>query len=127
MTGRQALAYLKRRNVSKADILRYNIGYCDGGVYDKMIIIPSYSHEGSLNYLVARNFNEHSPVKYKNPPMSKDVVPFELFINWSSPLVLVEGMFDALAPVISTRAHGCITARLPGVGIGRSSRRPTFH
>ena len=97
MTGRQAMAYLKRRKISKADILRYNIGYCDGGVYDKMIIIPSYSHEGTLNYFVARNFNEHSPVKYKNPPMSKDIVPFELFINWSSPLVLCEGMFDALA------------------------------
>ena len=95
--GRQALAYLKKRGVSKADILRYNIGYCDGGVYDYMIIIPSYSHEGSLNYFVARNYNPHSPVKYKNPPMSKDVVPFELFINWSSPLILVEGMFDALA------------------------------
>jgi len=62
-----------------------------------MIIIPSYSHEGSLNYFVARNYNPHSPVKYKNPPMSKDTVPFELFINWSSPLILVEGMFDALA------------------------------
>jgi DNA primase len=95
--GRQALAYLKKRGVSKADIMRYNIGYCDGGVYDYMIIIPSYSHEGSLNYFVARNYNPHSPVKYKNPPMSKDVVPFELFINWSSPLILVEGMFDALA------------------------------
>jgi hypothetical protein len=35
--------------------------------------------------------------KYKNPPISKDIVPFELFINWSSPLILVEGMFDALA------------------------------
>ena len=95
--GRQALAYLKKRGVSKADIMRYNIGYCDGGVYDYMIVIPSYSHEGSLNYFVARNYNPHSPVKYKNPPMSKDTVPFELFINWSSPLVLVEGMFDALA------------------------------
>lgn len=95
--GRQALAYLKKRGVSKADIMRYNIGYCDGGVYDYMIIIPSYSHEGSLNYFVARNYNPHSPVKYKNPPMSKDIVPFELFINWSSPLILVEGMFDALA------------------------------
>ena len=95
--GRQALSYLKRRGVTKADILRYNIGYCDGGVYDYMIVIPSYSHEGTLNYFVARNFNPHSPVKYKNPPMSKDMVPFELFINWSSPLVLCEGMFDALA------------------------------
>jgi DNA primase len=95
--GRQALAYLKKRGVTKADILRYNIGYCSGGIYDYMIIIPSYSHEGALNYFVARNFNPHSPVKYKNPSLSKDVVPFELFINWSSPLILVEGMFDALA------------------------------
>jgi len=97
ITGRQALSYLKRRGVSKADILRYNIGYCEGGVYDKMIIIPSYNTENQLNYFVARNFNPHSPVKYKNPPLSKDIIPFELFINWSSPLILVEGMFDALA------------------------------
>jgi DNA primase len=95
--GRQALAYLKKRGVTKADILRYNIGYCSGGIYDYMIIIPSYSHEGALNYFVARNFNTYSPAKYKNPPLSKDIVPFELFINWSSPLILVEGMFDALA------------------------------
>ena len=97
MTGRQALAYLKQRGVTKADILRYNIGYCEGGVYDKMIVIPSYSHEGTLNYFVARNFDPLSYTKYKNPPMSKDMVPFELFINWSSPLVLCEGPFDALA------------------------------
>lgn len=97
LVGRRALAYLKRRGVKKSDILKYNIGYCEGGVYDQMVVIPSYSHEGSLNYFVARNFNEHSPVKYKNPPMSKNVVPFELFINWNTPLVLVEGMFDALA------------------------------
>ena len=95
--GRHALAYVKRRGISKADIMRYNIGYCEGGVYDKMIVIPSYSSEGSLNYFVARNFNPQSPVKYKNPPMSKDIVPFELFVNWSSPLILCEGMFDALA------------------------------
>ena len=95
--GRHAITYLKRRGVTKSDILRYNIGYCEGGNYDKMIIIPSYNNEGKLNYFVARNFNPSSPVKYKNPPMSKDVVPFELFINWSSPLILVEGMFDALA------------------------------
>ena len=97
LVGRQALAYLKKRGVKKSDILKYNIGYCEGGVYNKMIIIPSYSHEGSLNYFVSRNFNPHSPVKYKNPPMSKDIVPFEVFINWKTPLILVEGMFDALA------------------------------
>jgi DNA primase len=97
IVGRHALAYLKKRGVTKHDILKYNIGYCEGGSFDKMVIIPSYSNEGKLNYFVARNFNPNSKVKYKNPPLSKNIVPFELFINWSSPLVLCEGMFDAMA------------------------------
>jgi hypothetical protein len=62
-----------------------------------MIIIPSYSSEGKLNYFVARNFDPNSPVKYRNPSVNKNIVPFELFVNWSSPLVLCEGPFDALA------------------------------
>jgi DNA primase len=95
--GRHALSYLKKRGISKHDILKYNIGYCEGGIYNKMIVIPSYNSEGKLNYFVARNFDPNSPVKYKNPPVSKNIVPFELFVNWSSPLVLCEGPFDALA------------------------------
>jgi hypothetical protein len=97
IVGRHALNYLKKRGISKHDILKYNIGYCEGGVYNKMIVIPSYSSEAKLNYFVARNFDSNSPVKYKNPPINKNIVPFELFVNWSSPLVLCEGPFDALA------------------------------
>ena len=95
--GRHALHYLKKRGITKHDILKYNIGYCEGGIYDKMIIIPSYNEEGKLNYFVARNFNSNSITKYKNPPLSKNIIPFEIFINWSSPLILCEGPFDALA------------------------------
>jgi hypothetical protein len=29
--------------------------------------------------------------------VSKDIIPFELFINWESPIVLCEGPFDAMA------------------------------
>jgi len=97
LVGRHALVYLKKRGITKADILRYNIGYCEGGKFDKMIIVPSYDEFGKLNYFVARNFNPNSPVKYKNPSLSKNVIPFELFINWSSPLVLCEGPFDAIS------------------------------
>jgi hypothetical protein len=35
-------------------------------------------------------------MKYKNPPMSKDTVAFELFINWNEPVILCEGVFDAI-------------------------------
>jgi DNA primase len=93
---RQALRYLKERNLTKYDIARYGLGYCETGRYKDMIIIPSYDHSGAVNYFVGRNFGP-SPVKYKNPSYSKDIVPFEVFINWESPIVLCEGPFDAMA------------------------------
>mgnify|MGYP003624859449 CR=1 FL=1 len=97
LVGRRAMAYLKKRGITKYDILKYNIGYCIGGLYNNMVVIPSYDHEGKLNYFTARNFNPHSNLKYKNPPTSRDIIPFELYVNWSSPLVLCEGPFDALS------------------------------
>ena len=36
-------------------------------------------------------------MKYKNSPTPKNVVGFELFINWDEPIVLCEGPFDAIA------------------------------
>ena len=35
-------------------------------------------------------------LKYKNPPASKNIVFNELMINWEEPIVLVEGIFDAI-------------------------------
>jgi len=96
IVGRHALAYLRNRGITKYDILKYNIGYCQGGQYDKTIIIPSYDSNGNLNYFTSRNFNPHSKQKYKNPPISRNIIPFELYINWSSPIILCEGPFDAL-------------------------------
>ena len=95
--GRQALAYLKSRNISMDDILKYNIGYCATGRYSKMIIIPSYDSNGTLNYFTGRSFEKEPYIKYKNPSVSRDIIPFELYINWNLPLILCEGPFDALS------------------------------
>jgi len=95
--GRQALAYLKSRNISMDDVLKYNIGYCATGRYSKMIIIPSYDANGTLNYFTGRSFEKEPYIKYKNPSVSRDIIPFELYINWNLPLILCEGPFDALA------------------------------
>jgi len=95
--GRQALAYLKSRNISMDDVLKYNIGYCATGRYSKMIIIPSYDVNGTLNYFTGRSFEKEPYIKYKNPSVSRDIIPFELYINWNLPLILCEGPFDALA------------------------------
>jgi DNA primase len=95
--ARHALAYLKKRNVTHQDILKYNIGYCDSGPFANMIIIPSYDHMSKLNYFTARSFEKNPFTKYRNPETSRDIIPFELFINWDLPIILCEGPFDAIA------------------------------
>ena len=93
---KHALNYLKKRGITSEDILKYNIGYCDEGIYSNRIIIPSYDNDGQLNFFVGRDFY-NSTMKYKNSPTSKDIVGFELFINWDEPIILCEGVFDAMA------------------------------
>ena len=97
LKAKQAYNYLKNRNVTDDDIIKYNIGYCDFGRYANMVIIPSYDKDGSLNYFTGRSFEKDPFIKYRNPECSRDIIPFELFINWDSPLVLCEGPFDAIA------------------------------
>ncbi len=96
-TSKRAFSYLKSRNVTKDDIRKYNIGYCDFGRYKDMVIIPSYDKDGILNYFSSRSFDKNEYIKYRNPECSRNIIPFELFINWDSPLVLCEGPFDAMA------------------------------
>jgi len=88
--------YLHKRGITELDILKYNIGYCLSGDYEGRIIVPSYDENNQLNYFVGRSF-ENSYYKYKNPSASKDIIAFENFINWNLPIVLVEGVFDAIA------------------------------
>ena len=93
---RHALSYIAKRGMGMADIIRYNIGYCSEGLYTNRIIVPSYDCEGNINYFVGRDIYSGG-MKYKNPPISKDVIGFDLFINWDEPIVLCEGVFDAMA------------------------------
>lgn len=94
--GKKLRKYLHNRNISQVDIDRYNIGFCDRGEYSGRIIIPSYDESNNLNFFVGRTY-EDSWMKYKNPSASKDIVVFENLINWNSPIVIVEGVFDAIA------------------------------
>lgn len=92
---RNAVRYLKQRGLTSEDVLRYNIGYAESGSYSGMIIIPSYDAEGSLNYFTSRAFYDAGP-KHLNPPASRNVVGYEVYVNWSEPINIVEGPFDAI-------------------------------
>jgi len=97
ITFKHAMRYLKSRNITELDIIKYNLGYCEYGEYAKRIIIPSYDENGELNFFITRSFEEDPFQPYKNPDLPRDIVPFELFINWDSPIILCEGPFDAMA------------------------------
>ena len=94
---RNAIHYLKNRGITIFDILKYRIGYAESGMYSGKIIIPSYDENGQLNYYVTRAFYKGDTQKHKNPNVSKDIIGFDMMINWSQPIILCEGAFDAIA------------------------------
>lgn len=95
--AKHAIKFLNKRGIKNEDILKYNIGFCKEGKYEGRIIIPSYDKNGNLNYFVARDYTEKQFQKYKNPPIDvKSIIGWELYINWNAPLILCEGIFDAL-------------------------------
>jgi DNA primase len=94
--AKNALSYLLSRGLTAKDILKYNIGYCGSGKYNGMVIIPSYDETGTLNFFTGRSYYNVS-FKHLNPTVSKDIIGFDLFINWNLPITIVEGAFDAIA------------------------------
>jgi DNA primase len=91
-----AKRYLKERGITKADILKWKIGYCPVGEFASRIVVPSYNSEGDLNYYVARTYDNRKTKKYMNPNAKKDIIFNELYVDWSTDVVIVEGVFDAI-------------------------------
>ena len=100
-TYKHALKYLKSRGVSQDDMIKYSIGYCEDGLYSNRIIIPSYDNEGQLNFFIGRDIFD-SKLKYRNSPTPKDIIGFELFVNWEEPILLVEGALDAITSKVNS-------------------------
>jgi DNA primase len=96
MDSTDAFRYLSSRGIGRREILKWKIGYCKEGRYAGRIIVPSFDVEGDLNYFIARSYVGHGR-RYLNPPSSRDIVFNELNIDWDEPIILVEGVFDAIA------------------------------
>ena len=95
LTSLAARKYLKDRGMKREDIIRWKIGYCSSGEFGGRVIIPSFDEDGDLSYFIARSY-ENNWKKYMNPPVPKDVVFNELYIDWHNDLILTEGVFDAI-------------------------------
>jgi len=79
--------------------MKYDIGYCEYGRYRGRIILPSYDDSGYLNSYVGRAYLPGEQVNYLSPPdLDKDnIIVYEDHINWTEPIILVEGRFDAIS------------------------------
>ena len=99
-TGFPARKYLKERKIDKRDIVWWKIGYCSSGEYENRIVIPSYNDDGNADYFIARTYGRDFP-KYKNPPVERDIIFNDLFIDWASEIVLVEGVFEIIRKLLT--------------------------
>lgn len=92
---RQAIAYLTQRGITSEDILDYKLGYCEEGQYKDRVIVPSFDEYGELTFFVGRGIWERIAPPYLSGKFDKDIIFNDLMIDWSKPITLVEGPFDA--------------------------------
>ena len=95
--SRHALHYLNQRGITQQDVVKYDLHYCEQGPLRNMVVIPSYDKDGFLNYYVGRSFDKNAYIKHKLASSTKDIIGFEMYINWDLPVILCEGAFDAMA------------------------------
>jgi DNA primase len=95
LSSKRAMSYLENRGITKEDILKWKIGHCVRGEYAGRIIIPSFDITGELNYFVARTYTNNWK-RYTNPNASRNIIFNDLYVDWDSDIILVEGAFDAI-------------------------------
>lgn len=94
---KRAKSYLYSRGLTDEDIRKYQIGYTSSGEYVDRVVIPSYSEFGKLDMFIARAVG-NSHINYLKPNVdTSEIVFFDNFINWNKPIILCEGVFDAIA------------------------------
>ena len=93
-----AIDYLKKRGLSTDDFLAYKIGISNEYEYTNRIIFSSFCDDLNLNFFLSRTYDSSQKIKYRNcDGKKKDIIYNEYMIDWSKKVVIVEGVFDAIA------------------------------
>ena len=94
--ARAIVRYLKGRGMTTQDIYRWRVCFSSRFPFIRKAIFPSHDALGELNYYVSRSI-DNSVYKYTNAKIPKSSIVFnEIDIDWSQPVILVEGVFDAV-------------------------------
>ena len=88
--------YLIKRGLSIENIARWRVMTSKTGRFRRHAVIPSFDLDGNVNYYLGRAIDDVT-MKYRNAKISKKNVIFnEADIDWTRPITLVEGVFDAI-------------------------------
>lgn len=89
-------SYLYSRGLTDELIKYYSISYSyNSSNYNNCIIFPSFDKHREIDYFIAKNYITD---KYVLPRAKKnDIIFNEWFLDFSKPLILVEGIFDYYA------------------------------
>ncbi len=94
--ARDVYAYLKNRGLSRVDMYRWRVCTSNEFGYRRKALFPSFDDSGKINYFVARSIDE-TKFKYNNAKIPKSKIIFnEIDMDWNQPVILVEGVFDAV-------------------------------
>ncbi len=92
-----AVRYIKSRGLNRTDVYRWRMMYSPSRSHRRRVIVPSFDIEGKLNYFISRSIDEDRKPRYVNSRVPKnDIIFNEIDIDWKRPIVLVEGVFDAM-------------------------------
>lgn len=94
---RACYSYLTRRGLSERDMWYWKMCISKENRFDRRVIIPSFDASGDLNYYVSRSIDDDTRPRYINSKANKTEIIFnELMVDWTQPVTLVEGVFDAV-------------------------------
>tara|TARA_X000001382_G_scaffold129791_3_gene122702 strand:- start:230 stop:1192 length:963 start_codon:yes stop_codon:yes gene_type:complete len=89
--------YLLTRGMKYEDLYRFKAGYSFEPGFENRVIFPSFDNDLDLNFYLTRVCEETKYQKYKNCNASKKEIIFnEYTVDWKKPVILVEGIFDAV-------------------------------
>lgn len=93
MVKRARIYMKKKRGISDYELNYYGVKYDrDEG----MIVFPSYDINGDLNFYVKRTVGDYSFYKNCDGVKKTDIVFWESLIDFERPIILTEGIFDAM-------------------------------
>lgn len=99
-SGHEARQYLfsPKRNLTLEDAVKFNIRFIDNFSINNRkirncICIPSHTIDG-IDFLFFRSIE--NDFKYNIEASKTKIIFNDLFINWNKPIMLVEGVFDAI-------------------------------